>query len=328
MESETKNSAQSSPRMMDAFITGFNTVTNNIYLILFPFLFDLMLWFGPHIRIKNMLLPVTEDFFNNITTATTPEMMQVIEASRNLWLTILDRVNLITLLRSFPIGIFNLLSSINPIVNPVGNPISIEITSVLQFFSLWLAFALAGLLLGSLYFSQVARCCSHEKFSSSIKALGNQTIHAIVLTFVLLVCLFLLSIPSTIVLSVMALINLVLAQGVLLLISLVFIWLLFPLFFSPHGIFYYNQKVLPSILNSARVIRYSLPATSLFVMMIILLSQGLNMIWTIPPETSWMMLIGIAGHAFTSTGLLASTFIYYRNIIQWLQANAKPQPAL
>ena len=34
---------------------------------------------------------------------------------------------------------------------------------------------------------------------------------------------------------------------------------------------------------------------------------------------SWMTLIGIAGHAFITTSLLAASFIYYRDMQVWLQ---------
>lgn len=327
MEKEGKKTLPSPPRLRDAFATGFNTVTKNIYLIIFPVVFDCFLWFGPHIKVKNLFLPITEDFFNSLSTITAPETIQIVQASREMWMAVLERFNLSTLLHSYPVGIFSLMSAISPSKNPLGTPPTAEVTSFMQFLAVWAAFVLIGLVLGSLYFNQVARCCSQEEFLVSLKALGSQTIQAILLTLVIFLFLFLLAIPSSILLSVMTLINLLLAQGVLLLIFLVYIWLLLPLIFSPHGIFYYHQKVLSAILASARVVRFSLPATTMFFLLVVLLAQGLNMIWTIPPETSWMMLIGIAGHGFTSTALLASSFIFYRNIHQWLQENLRSLPA-
>jgi len=326
MENETKNGPSSPPRLVDAFITGFNTVANNIYLIIFPVIFDVFLWFGPHIKIKTLLQPITEEFFKGFSSSATPDMLQVVQASQELWISILDRLNLMTLLHSYPVGIFSLMSAMSPLENPLGKPQSFEVSSALQFFAIWLAFALTGLLLGSLYFNQVARCCRQEKFSTSLQALGRHTLQVILLTFILILFLVLLSLPSSIILSIMALINLLLAQAVLILVFLVYIWLLFPLVFSPHSIFYYHQKALSAILASARVVRFSLPTTTLFILLIVLLAQGMNLIWTIPPATSWMMLIGIIGHAFTSTGLLASSFIYYRNNYQWLQENLRRLP--
>jgi hypothetical protein len=53
---------------------------------------------------------------------------------------------------------------------------------------------------------------------------------------------------------------------------------------------------------------------------VILLGQGLDFLWRTPPETSWWTLIGIAGHAFVSTALLAASFVYYRDVNAWLAA--------
>jgi len=326
MENETKNTPLSPPRLTDAFITGFNTVANNVYLIIFPVIFDIFLWFGPHIKIKNLLQPIAEEFFKGFSTTAPPEMLRVVQTSQEMWVSLLDRLNLMNLLHSYPVGIFSIMIAVSPLENPLGKPQSFEISSVLQFFAIWLAFALIGLLLGSLYFGQVARCCHKGSFSDSLHAIGRQTSQVLVLSIILILILILLSLPSSIILSIMALINLLLAQIVLIFVFLVYIWLLFPLVFSPHGIFYFHQKALSAILTSARVVRYSLPNTTLFILLIVLFAQGINLIWTIPPTTSWMMLIGIIGHAFTSTSLLASSFIYYRNNYQWLQENLKRLP--
>jgi hypothetical protein len=45
----------------------------------------------------------------------------------------------------------------------------------------------------------------------------------------------------------------------------------------------------------------------------------LNFLWNTPSLASWWMLVGITGHAFISTALLASSFVYYRDINVWLK---------
>ena len=66
--------------------------------------------------------------------------------------------------------------------------------------------------------------------------------------------------------------------------------------------------------------RFMLPTNSMFVLTIFLLAFGLNFLWSIPPEDSWMTLLGIFGHAFVTTALLAGSFIYYRDMNIWLQS--------
>jgi hypothetical protein len=96
-------------------------------------------------------------------------------------------------------------------------------------------------------------------------------------------------------------------------------WLLVPLFFSPHGIFVKKQNALVSIVNGLRMARFTLPTSSMFVLSAFLLGIGLNFLWSVPPEDSWMMLVGIFGHAFVTTALLAASFIYYRDMNAWLE---------
>ena len=65
--------------------------------------------------------------------------------------------------------------------------------------------------------------------------------------------------------------------------------------------------------------RMTLPTTSLFFLSILAISEGLNILWRVPPENSWLTLIGVGGHAFITTALLAASFIYYRDADLWTQ---------
>jgi hypothetical protein len=96
-------------------------------------------------------------------------------------------------------------------------------------------------------------------------------------------------------------------------------WLIVPLFFTPHGIFVRRQNAFYSIFTSLRMARFTLPTSGLFVVCVLLLSTGLNYLWSVPPDNSWMKLVGIGGHAFITTALLAASFVYYRDMNVWLQ---------
>jgi hypothetical protein len=61
----------------------------------------------------------------------------------------------------------------------------------------------------------------------------------------------------------------------------------------------------------------------MFVLALFLAAQGLNILWSVPPDDSWMLLVGIAGHAFVTTALLAASFIYYRDMNAWLNIVAE-----
>ena len=68
--------------------------------------------------------------------------------------------------------------------------------------------------------------------------------------------------------------------------------------------------------------------TGLFIMLAILVNQGLNLVWQVAPENSWLMVISIIGHAFVTTSMLAASFVYYQDMIRWfeeLNLISKPQ---
>jgi hypothetical protein len=110
-----------------------------------------------------------------------------------------------------------------------------------------------------------------------------------------------------------------LASGVLLLALFFSVWLIVPLFFTQHGILVRKQNAFYSIFTSLRMARFTLPTSALFVLSVLLLTIGLNSLWMVPTGDSWMLLVGIAGHAFITTALLAASFVYYRDMNAWLQ---------
>jgi hypothetical protein len=97
------------------------------------------------------------------------------------------------------------------------------------------------------------------------------------------------------------------------------VWLLVPLFFSPFGIFVHKLNMWSSLVKSVRLTRMTLPTTSLLLVAMLVISEGMDILWNIPPDNSWLTLVGIAGHAFITTGLLAACFVYYRDADRWVQ---------
>jgi hypothetical protein len=114
-------------------------------------------------------------------------------------------------------------------------------------------------------------------------------------------------------------INATLAQIALLFLAFFTMWLIVPIFFSAHGIFTNKENLFHSTLSSFHFSRFTLPTSSLFIINILILSQGFNLLWLTPSSSSWTMLIGILGHAFFVTSLLSASFIYYHDMNIWLE---------
>jgi hypothetical protein len=78
--------------------------------------------------------------------------------------------------------------------------------------------------------------------------------------------------------------------------------------------------VVVSLARGTRIARLLVIPTSLMFLVIIFLSQTLDLLWNATPESSWLSLLGVVGHAFVTTGLLAGTFVYYKEADQWVQS--------
>jgi hypothetical protein len=306
------------PRLFYSFIAGFDTVANHITLILFPLALDLILWFGPHLSIKNLNQPFIQQVQNSsqLSSADASTLGQSIQT---VWAFISDKYNLFSGLRTFPVGIPSLMSALAPTTNPLGIPLTLQVRSPLSGIGWYILIAFSGLVFGSWYFNSVAQAVLPEKVNLNLKFVGKNTLQVIILTFALMLLLLILTVPAFIFIPIFLKVSPAISQVLILIFLVIVIWFLIPLLFSPHGIFIYQQNALISILTSTKVIRSSMPGSITFFFLAMLLSQGMDLLWQVPPDNSWMALVGISGHAFVTTGILAASFIYYRDAIRWVQ---------
>jgi hypothetical protein len=311
------------PSLITSLMGGFDSVANHIFLIAFPVIFDLFLWLGPRLRISRIIYVMLDQFQAASAEAMasgSPEMVDMIKSTRAIWELIAERANLFTALRTYPVGVASLMAARLPIDNPLGTSTNIEL-SMNQFFGAWLMLTIIGLVFGTLYFYLTAEAAVHNKTGifEGIQFLPSTLLQVIWLTILLALVLIVVSVPVMLFFSVIILIVGNLGQYIVLLLTGLLLWLMLPLLFTPHGIFVNHQKVLQSFWRGIRFAQFTLPKTSLFILIGIVISQGLDLLWQIPPESSWMSLIGIFGHAFVFTGILAASFIYYQQSEKWVQ---------
>jgi hypothetical protein len=249
-----------------------------------------------------------------------PELAELMTAYLDVWRSLGERLNLLIGLRSYPVGIPSLMVSILPINIPAGTPPIIEINSSIIALLLFLLFVLLGLALGTLFFTLVSQAALKDRlnFSTVVASWPRKSLNTIMLSIIWVFILIAISIPASCLISLSLLGGISASRFVLLLIGGVMLWILFPLLFSPHGIFVKEHSFFDSIKAGIRLTNMTLPTTGLFFLILILISQGLDTLWRIPPEDSWFTIIGIAGHAFVTTGLVASSFIYYRDADRWI----------
>jgi hypothetical protein len=311
------------PGVMGSLRAGFDTVSSHVSLILLPIVLDILLWLGPRLSVDQLMGPFFKVVFNEarLNLNSSADAQRVADF-QSLMTEIIGRFNLLSLLgrlQTFPIGVSSLLAQTMPLKTPLGSQQVVQISSISSLIGLGFLLTLAGWVLGGLYFRWVSETVlgrvQHESGISILWAI----LQTLVLSVVWLVALMMLIVPVTLVLTILTMLSPILASGALFLMLLLSFWLIVPLFFTPHGIFIRKQNAFYSIFTSLRMARFTLPTSGLFVLSVFLLSTGLNYLWSVPPDDSWMTLVGIGGHAFITTALLAASFVYYRDMNVWLQ---------
>lgn len=308
------------PRLIPALTEGFNAVASHIYVILFPVLLDLLLWFGPLIRVKNILLPAMLNASQISAQAYGEDSGVFLDAAKQMWTTLLEQFNILYSMRTYPVGVPSLLINKGVLNNPLGSLQVIELQTADAALLFMLGLSLLGVVLGSLYFSLIAGVTGPSAKRLTMAQLAGQTLQCMLLSFILLCSLLVLSIPAVCLVSSLAFLLPSLGSMPLLLLGFILVWALLPVAFSPHGIFADQFKASAAIANSFRLVRASMNGTGMLFIILLLLGYGLDALWSTPAANSWMLLVGIVGHAFISSGLIAASFAFYNKGMKWLQA--------
>jgi hypothetical protein len=309
---------KSPPRVIPSLVEGFNAIASRVYLILFPVLIDLFLWFGPLVRIKNLLLPPLLRATDLSTGAYGEGAEAIIESTKQLWTALLEKLNLVFALRTYPVGIPSLMVGQDSALNPFGSPRVLEMNSSRGALLFIVLMSVAGIFLGSLYFSLVARSTDNRISPLDFHVFLKMTGQSAVLSLLLVLLILIIGLPAMCFISSIIIFLPSLGMVPFMVFGLLLIWVLLPLAFTPHGIFLGEMKTPKSIMTSVRFVRASMSGTGIFFILVILIGYGMNLLWSTPDSQSWMMLIGILGHGFISSGLLAASFVFYRDGLSWL----------
>lgn len=304
------------PGIINSIKAGFDVIASHIVVILLPLALNLGMWLGPRLQMDALFKSLESDMILIWQASRIPA--DQIQSMITSYETMTQSANLFQLLRTFPIGIPVLFAPTKgPFTTPLGDPTILQVNGVTLL--LWF-FLLTGIgwIIGAVYFRIVAGVTLPQQ-TASVHML-RAILQTILISVVGNLILFVLSMPLFFIILVAAQLSVVLANLVVLFIALGSVWVIVPIFFWAHGVFLKRQNVLTSILSSFQLTRFTLPTSSLFVLTVFLLSYGLNYLWRLPSLNSWLTLLGIFGHSFVTTALLAGSFIYYYEMSAWVQA--------
>jgi len=307
------------PSIIQALLSGFNTVASKPYMILLPILLDIYLWFGPAWRVDEYFTPIIKGF-SKLPNFANIGYSEIIESTQDYWQSLISNFNLATSLRTIPIGVPSLMVSKQPFLNPIGQPLIFSLKTNLQVLGFSLGFLLIGFLLGSIYYRTISGQVILSTKKEDIKSLLKVFSQIILMPILLLMILLVLSIPLMIIFTLITLISPSIGQFVLLAAGVFILWAIMPLVFTPHCIFLYKQNLISAMMTSISVVRTSMGQTSLFIILAFVLMQGMDYLWLSPSVDNWFLFVGILGHGFIVSAVIASSFHYFIDATKFTQS--------
>ena len=150
------------PNIISALRKGFDAAANQIMVIIIPIAIDLLIWLGPHIQVKSL--------FNNIFNAmvstsdlTAVESGEILSSSVEILRVAAAQFNLLSLLRTIPVGIPSLMASRLPSEIPNGLPMIQDLTNPLGAIVVAVGLLVIGLVAGCFYYNLVVQATLHGK---------------------------------------------------------------------------------------------------------------------------------------------------------------------
>jgi hypothetical protein len=305
-------------------------LSHNLLLVALPVVLDLVLWLGPRVSVAPLLHGVLDLLRSQ--QRTDPQMAGQIEQAVRTIEQFGEQFNLLSILGGVPLfHVPSLLARRFPAAgSPLGVPHVLSLSSVLALIPWWVVLVLVGLVLGFLYLNEIAHHVGEAQGSriGSVSLAGEEdpsdadgSMRAGVWKF--LRFMFFAFGLMVVGLMVVPLWMLMVALGTSIAQPLgILLWMggagslsyaaLHLLFVIP-GLLLGGRRLLHAIGESVVLSHVSLSSVFGFVLLAMVIYEGLGYAWTLPRSDSWAMLIGILGNAFVATGLTGASFVFYRD---------------
>ncbi len=301
---QSKEKTAPLPSIWATIAAGFDVTAKHFWLILIPVLLDSFLWLGPRLSIR-LLVERMVVFWQQESAAVSGLNVDAL-------LALAPRTNLLTSLSVPIIGVPALMVGLTPEKTPLPTTL-IELDSAGLMVGLFVLFSVLGLMLTAVYMTLTASVVRQMPVRQALSKLVTNWLKLMGLVITLLIFAMMVYIPVVIVGVLAALISQGLASVVLLAGPVLILWLVVYLVFAPHGIFVNGRPLGRAMIESLQMMRYFLLSAVTLLLFVILIGQSVDWLLLLADDGSWLTWVGIWGHAFVSTALLAATFIFYRD---------------
>ncbi|MBP6017369.1 MAG: hypothetical protein KA586_11665 [Candidatus Promineofilum sp.] len=299
------------PGVFSTLAAGFELSTRYLWLMIVPALLDLFLWIGPRLSFR----PLIESLAAQLPPQALPlDLAPVLD-------TYAARLNHFTYLSVPLLGVPALMTGLTPEKTPI-QPLVLERSGMGEWFGYFLLFTLGGLLLAAVYYSLIAYALSRAGASAAGTVvppvrLGRRTVRTWLrlmgLALMFLAFLVVVAFPTSIVVGFASLLSQTLAVLILMGALVLIIWIVMFLSYTPQGMTLNPGRFAPSLIESVRLFRANLPASLGLLFVVTLARRALSLLLLTADSGTWVTGINLLAHAYITTALIVSMFIFYRD---------------
>lgn len=304
--------------MIDSLRMGFETLVGQPALLTPPLILDVVLWIGPRLSIRAFALPAVERFFAMLPAqpADMPDVMQAMADLKGAFEHLAAHFNALSALVTGPLGVPSLIGRLSPDATPAGiAPPMWELSNIWTAMVVMIALALVGFLLGAAYLGLIANQVHYGEMRARdlLRALPRHWINLAALALILLSTLVIVAVPFWCLASVLGMLSPLLGFLAMTVGLSIGLWVLVFMVFAVPAMLLNDRALFPAIVESARVVRLHASSTFLFLLLAGLIYGGTGIIFRLPTPDSWLIVAGLALHAFVATALFMAAFIFYQD---------------
>jgi hypothetical protein len=304
--------------VIDSLSAGLNLISQRAWVIAIPVLLDLWYWLGPRLSIAPLLNQVGQALARS-ALADTPDLTIRMDVVAYMLELFGQQLNLFSLLSVSLLGVPSLIGSSS------HNVRTIELDSWLALLGLSTLLLLVGLGIGCLYLTLIAQGLQRQPagYRTVLRDAGMTWLRVIGLGLMLLFFSVALAVPFSVMIRLVAFLNLQVALFVVGFFQATLFWTGLYTFYVVNAIIINRVGPIMAIWNSLNVVARNFWSAFGLIVLIFILSLGLSLIWqrlgAVHPAG---MFVGIVGHAFIGSSLVAAGLLFYRDRYQrWKQPN-------
>jgi hypothetical protein len=303
--------------VIDSLSEGLALVRRHPIIMAIPIAIDLAIWLAPQLSVA----PLADQLVRSLqaSSALAPQSGESLQAAKDVLLSLGQQANLAGLLSAGVLGVPSVVADGMPGgASNVGG--AILVTNPLVAILAALAFVAVGLLVAAVYLTAIAASIRGD--SAKLRGLLHNAVRVwlklVLLGVGLLVLGLVVTIPISLSVSLLSIVNPTIAAFLASLLGLfglwVGIWVLFYLFFVVDAMVLQEVGLQRAIVNSIVVVRSSFWSAVGFIILLNVIAAGLSVVWQWLAQSATIgLMAAIAGNAFIGTGLAAASLVFYRD---------------